>query len=81
MTLVPSLDASAITSRRATDNATISEALIAVSKCSFEHSDDVDGSSLSVAGEEDPGAALDVIGSSADGPEAQWCPWPREASA
>lgn len=34
----------------------------------------------SVAGEEDPGAALDLIDPMSDAPDA-WCPWPRERSA
>lgn len=81
MTTVPARDARAITSKRTTDNATISDAIVVASECNLAHSDDVDGSNFSIAGEEDPGAALDVIGLGADGPEAQWCPWPREASA
>jgi hypothetical protein len=36
--------------------------------------------SFSVAGEEDPGAALDLVGPTTGGPEA-WCTWPRERSA
>jgi hypothetical protein len=36
--------------------------------------------SSSVAGEEDPGAALDLVGPTTEGPEA-CCPWPRERSA
>lgn len=35
---------------------------------------------MSILGEEDPGAALDLLRPAAEGPEA-YCPWPRESSA
>lgn len=37
-------------------------------------------SNLSVAGEKDPGAVLDLIGPGIHAPDA-WCLWPRERSA
>jgi len=41
-----------------------------------------DDSNSSVAGEEDPGAALDVLGPAAAAwPAEGWCPWPKERSA
>jgi hypothetical protein len=81
MTTVPTLDASPSTSCRTTDYGTMSDAVFAASECNSAYSDDADDSGLSVAGEEDPGAALDVIGSGTDRPEAQTCPWLKEASA
>lgn len=35
---------------------------------------------MSIVGEEDPGAALDLLRPATQGPEA-YCPWPRESSA
>jgi hypothetical protein len=40
-----------------------------------------DESNSSVAGEEDPGAALDVLDPAAAWPAEGWCPWPKERSA
>jgi hypothetical protein len=81
MTTAPTLNGSGIPALRTTDRATHSDGLAVASEGDFANSDDVDDSDLSVAGEEDPGAALGVIGPGTDGPEARWCPWPREASA
>jgi hypothetical protein len=39
-----------------------------------------DESNASVAGEEDPGAALDLLDTGAASP-AGWCPWPQQRSA
>jgi hypothetical protein len=38
-----------------------------------------DDSNSSVAGEEDPGAALDVLGPGAAWPVEGCCPWPKES--
>jgi hypothetical protein len=81
MTTAPTLNGSGGTSLRTNDHATKSAGLIVASGGKAAKSDDVDDSDLSIAGEEDPGAALDMIGAGSDGPEAQWCPWPRDASA
>jgi hypothetical protein len=40
-----------------------------------------DDPNSSVAGEEDPGAALDVLGPAAAWPAEGWCPWPKKSSA
>jgi hypothetical protein len=81
MTTTPTLNGSGGTSLRMNDHATKSDGPVVASAGSVAKPDDVDDSDLSVAGEEDPGAALDMIGAGSDGPEAQWCPWPRDASA
>jgi hypothetical protein len=63
------------------DHATSFDGLVVANGGDVSDSDDVDDADLSVAGEEDPGAALDVIGPRTDEPGARWCPWPREVLA
>lgn len=52
----------------------------AASACEVSDTERREDSNVSVAGEEDPGAALDLIAPSTDAPGA-CCPWPSERSA
>jgi hypothetical protein len=81
MTTAPSLKGSGITSLPTMDHATKSDGLAATSDGEVAGSDDIAEADLSVPGDEGPGAALLLIGSGTDQPEARWSPWPREASA
>ena len=40
-----------------------------------------DDFNASVAGEEDPGASLDLIAPAPTDAPAAWCPWPRERAS
>lgn len=77
----PTLIGSGITSPRTTDCASRSDGPAVAGGGDVTHSDDAEDSDLSVAGEEDRGAALDMTGPKTSEPGARWCPWPREACA
>jgi len=63
------------------DHATTPNGRVVASAGAVAHAEDVDNPDLSVAGEEDPGPALDVTGPRSDEPEARWCPCPRQVAA
>lgn len=57
-----------------------SDSRVATSDREVAGGDGGEDSNVSVTGEEDPGAALDLIDPRTDASDA-WCPWPREPSA
>jgi hypothetical protein len=80
MTIALSLIGTGITSLRTTTQVIESGDPIADGDAKRVGSDDGYDSGWSVAGEEDPGAALDLVDREDDGTGAS-CPWPRERSA
>lgn len=59
---------------------TMSDSRVAASDREVASADVGEDSNVSVAGEEDPGAAVELIDPITHAPDA-WCPWPGERSA
>jgi hypothetical protein len=74
MTSVPPLTGRCETSTQ-TDPGIGSDGYVVANDHEVIGPDGNEDSNFSVAGEEDPGAALDLNGPSTNGTEA-WCPWP-----